>query len=237
MLFDAAPGDVNMSFDRALAAMERGFLPDVISSDLHRYSVPGTVSLLHVMGSFLALGMSLRATIERASLRPAEIANTSVGRPIVGQPATLSLFRSIPARTIYADGTGGRIVGEELLEPVGCFIDGDWHKADGTAANAAHNLCLDGSEPAKGFHPGQLTFLHALHAELTSHTARDNRWRGLELHQLVHRERVRSGISISDGLDALYGGIVGGHLGPPAGWMLAEMGRDETLRRLSSIVA
>lgn len=236
VVFDAAPGGSNLSFDRALAAMESGFLPDVISSDLHRFCVTGpTISLLNVMGSFLALGMSLRATIERASIRPADVAGTPTGRPIEGQVATLSLIRSVPAQTIFADGSGGRIVGEEVLQPVGCFLDGVWFDADASAASAAGNLCSV-PETVREFAPGQLEFLARLHDELADLTERDNRWRGLDLHRLLHRERVHAGLSIAEGLDAVYGGLVGAHIGPAAGWMLAEVGRDETLRRLSSIL-
>ncbi len=234
VVFDAAPGGTNLCFERAVAAMEHGFLPDVISSDLHRYCVDHpTVSLLNVMGSFLALGMSLRATIERASITPAEVAQTPTGRPVEGQPATLSMFRSVPGQAIFADGSGGRIGREERLEPVGCFVDGRWFEADPDAASTEANLRSD--EPhRRSFAPDQREFLARLHAELTDFAVRDNRWRGLDLHRLLHRERVQAGLSIAEGLDAVYGGMVGAHLGPPAGWMLAERGREETLRQLES---
>lgn len=235
IVFDCAPGGANLSFDRALAAMEQGFLPDVISSDLHRHSVTHpTVSLLHVMSWFLALGMSLRATIERASVAPADVADTPTGRPLVGEPATLSLFRIARRRTIFADGSGGRVVGDEVLEPVGCLLDGRWFDADPDAATAPGNLCA--SADHRSFAPEQLAYLARLHGELADLSERDNRWRGLELHRLVHRERAHAGLTIAEGLDAVYGGLVGSHIGPPAGWMLASVGRDETLRRLESVI-
>lgn len=228
VLFDAAPGMINLSFARAIAAMEQGWLPDSISSDVHRWagghqSTPAT--LPRVMTSFLALGLSLRATIERASVSPAAAVGARTGRPLVGEQATLSLLSLRSTPTICSDGTES-IRGTESLEPVGCFIDGEWFDAD-TAGRSSFS-------PDPQFTPESIQFLRRLGAQLENHRAHDSRWRGAELHRLVHRARVESGVSIRDGLDAFYGGVSTEPTSIAAGWLLEVLGPDDSIERIRS---
>lgn len=226
--FDAASGLINLDFGRAVAAMEQGWLPDVISTDVNRWSVthPSASTLPRAMTSFLAMGLSLRATIERASVVPAEILGATVGRPLVGQPATLSLLARTETATICSDGTNS-ITGTELLEPVGCFVDGTWFEAHPPEApvHTSYELTESGHE-----------FLCALYAQLLNHREHDSRWRGAELHQLTHRSRVDSGTSISDALDALYTNLGDDQPALAAGWLLEGLGPDSALERLRAAV-
>ncbi len=224
VLFDAAPGLVNLSFERATAAMEQGWLPDSISTDIHRWACdrPSIATLPRVMTSFLALGLSLRATIERSSVGPAAAIGAPTGRPLVGERATLSLLALRKAPIICSDGTGS-IRGNEALEPVGCFIDGQWFSA--TTADRP----LDSTN--NDLTPESIQFLRRLGDQLENHRAHDSRWRGAELHRLVHRARVETGVSICDGLDALYGGL---SVEPTlaAGWLLEGLGPEDSILRL-----
>lgn len=231
VLFDPAPGLVNLRYARALAAMEQGWLPDLLSSDTHRFAVdlPGSGSILGVMNSFLALGMSLRATIERASVRPAKLINVETGRPVEGEPATLSLLRLRATPLVCSDGFES-ITTSEWLEPVGCFLDGTWFAAGGTQVASAQD-CIDEITPQ-----GR-SYLVELSNQLSHLREHDSRWRGAELHGLVHRSRVECGLSISDGLDAFYAGVSDqAGASAAAGWLLEELGPDEVLNRLADAV-
>ncbi len=224
VLFDAAPGLENLSFERATAAMEQGWLPDSISTDVHRWASdrPSVATLPRVMTSFLALGLSLRATIERSSVSPAAAIGATTGRPLVGERATLSLLSLRKAAVICSDGTES-IRGDETLDPVGCFIDGDWFPA--TTEHRRSDSVED------DLTPDTMKFLRRLGDQLENHRAHDSRWRGAELHRLVHRARVETGVSICEGLDALYGGL---SVEPTlaAGWLLEGMGPEDSIERL-----
>lgn len=74
VLFDVGHGAGSFSWQVARAALEQGFPPDVISTDLHISSLrTGAYSLPSVMSKFLHLGMSLREVIRLATAAPAAI--------------------------------------------------------------------------------------------------------------------------------------------------------------------
>jgi len=74
----------------AVPAIKEGFLPDVISTDLHIGSMnAGMKDQLNVMTKFLALGLSLEDVIARSTWNPARaIQREDLGNLSVGAPAT-----------------------------------------------------------------------------------------------------------------------------------------------------
>jgi len=73
VLFDVGHGSGSFAFRVARAAIEQGFKPDTISSDLHYYSVAGPVfDLPTTMSKFLHLGLGLEEVIELATWAPAK---------------------------------------------------------------------------------------------------------------------------------------------------------------------
>lgn len=225
--FDVAPGLINLSFDRAVAAMEQGWLPDTISSDAHRWSVEGgrAAHLPQVMGSFLALGLSLAKTIECASVNAAAAVGVTTGRPVVGSEATLSLLHLRTGAAIFSDGTTS-IRGDETLEPVGCFIEGAWIEAGARSVVDVPQATRAEAE----------SFIAAVADELSHHRAHDERWRGAELHQLVHRARRDSNLCIPVAMDALFGALSEGDSSVAAGWLIEQLGPDDSLSRLMPLV-
>ena len=227
VLFDIAPGEVNLSFDRAEAAMTQGWLPDIISSDTHRWarSRIHTMSLPHVMNMFLALGLSLNRSIECASVNAADAIGVVTGEPRVRAPATLSVMRRSVGPAIVSDGTRS-IRGDESLIPLGCFIDGDWIEAGATdiAAPVA---------PLRA--PEARAFLSALNEELTHHLSHDDNWSGVELHRLVHRSRVQSGLSVTAAMETLYAGVSPEDATLPAGWLLEALGPDGSIEHIEGL--
>jgi dihydroorotase len=74
VLFDVGHGSGSFSWKVARAALDRGFPPDTISTDLHRHSINGPeFSMPSVMSKFLHLGMELNDVIRLSTLRPAQI--------------------------------------------------------------------------------------------------------------------------------------------------------------------
>lgn len=74
VVMDIGHGAGSFSFETAAAMVEAGYPPHVISSDIHQFSIHGPLfDLPTCMSKFLALGMSLEATIAAATIRPAEV--------------------------------------------------------------------------------------------------------------------------------------------------------------------
>lgn len=76
VIFDAANGKGNFGLKAAKAALQAGFLPDIISSDLttDKFNMPPyDKNLLLVMAKYLALGMDLDAILKAVTTTPAKI--------------------------------------------------------------------------------------------------------------------------------------------------------------------
>lgn len=225
--FDVAPGLVNLSFDRAVRAMEQGWLPDILSTDLNRFCLEHPVrSLVNVLSAFMALGLTLEQVVERATTRPATAIGAPIGHPDTGQVATLSLLTLRSAASIFSDGSGGTVSGTERLEPYGCFIEGVYHEA-GPPKAAVPVVDLD-------VNTSVAAFLREVERELTYFAARQRRWRGPDLHNLVHEVRINHEIPIAIGLEALHTTLSVDDRLTPAGWLLESLGPVESIERLAT---
>ena len=77
ILFDVGHGSGSFSWESARKAFEKFFLPDTISTDLHRLSVDyPVIDMPTTMSKFLHLGMSLEEVVLKSTVKPAE----AVGR-------------------------------------------------------------------------------------------------------------------------------------------------------------
>ena len=73
VIFDIGHGMGGFGFASTRPMLEAGFLPDVISSDVHILCEHGPAfDLLHTMSKLMALGMPLTDVIRAATARPAE---------------------------------------------------------------------------------------------------------------------------------------------------------------------
>lgn len=115
VLFDSAQGRIHCSFPVARAAIEQGFPPDVISTDLITFSVyqERLFSLPVTMSRFLALDMSLYDVVRRVTavpaslmglggeigtLRPGALADVAVHEAGGAEVRLPGLLRQFPAR-------------------------------------------------------------------------------------------------------------------------------------------
>jgi dihydroorotase len=94
IIFDVGHGGGAFSWRQAIPAMQQGFLPDVISTDLHTQSMNGGMKdLANVISKFLAMGMSLPEAIKRSTSNPASVINRKeLGNLSVGAEADVAIF-------------------------------------------------------------------------------------------------------------------------------------------------
>ena len=95
VIFDVGHGAGSFNFNAARAAIQAGFLPDCISTDLHSACVNGpTYDLPTTMSKYLHLGLSLDDVLLRTTVNPAKVIGRvpGLGSLTVGGPADIALL-------------------------------------------------------------------------------------------------------------------------------------------------
>ncbi len=96
VLFDVGHGAGSFTWPIAEAALADGFLPDTISSDLHRFNIASPVhDLATTLSKFLLLGLSVEDVIAMATLAPARALgrDEAIGSLTVGAEADVTILR------------------------------------------------------------------------------------------------------------------------------------------------
>ncbi|HEV7215930.1 MAG TPA: amidohydrolase/deacetylase family metallohydrolase [Chloroflexota bacterium] len=95
IIFDLGHGAASFWYRNAMPAIEQGFLPDSISTDLHTGNVNGPVfDMLTTMNKCLNMGISLEGVIARSTWAPAqEIGHPELGSLSAGNVADITVFR------------------------------------------------------------------------------------------------------------------------------------------------
>lgn len=117
IIFDAGHGGGSFVFRHAVPAMQQGFVPDSISTDLHITSMnAGMKDMLNVMSKFLNMGMTMEDVILRSTWNPArEIHREELGHLSVGAAADVSVLRLEKGNFGFVDVAGGRLRGTQKL--------------------------------------------------------------------------------------------------------------------------
>jgi dihydroorotase len=117
VVFDVGHGGGSFAWRVAVPAIQEGFLPDSISTDLHIGSMnAGMKDMLNVMSKFLAMGLSLDDVILRSTWNPArEIHREELGNLSVGAPGDVSVLRLENGKFGYTDMYGARLQGNQRL--------------------------------------------------------------------------------------------------------------------------
>ena len=118
VVLDIGHGAGSFSFENARSLIGAGYLPDVISSDIHQLSVYGPLfDLPTCLSKFLALGMSLEDVVRAATVRPATVMRkeNEVGVIRVGALADVALFRLVDGDFPFYDVFMNRMDGKQLL--------------------------------------------------------------------------------------------------------------------------
>ena len=127
VIFDAAPGRGNFSLAVARQAIQQGFLPDTISTDvtLQNWHNPIAGQLPLVMSKFLALGLSVEDIVTRVTEMPAlQFGIDGLGTLEAGTPADISIFKLVEKKTKFADKFGNFVTGDRIFLPMGTMIGG-----------------------------------------------------------------------------------------------------------------
>ncbi len=145
VIFDAGHGGGSFVWWQAVPAMQQGFPPDSISTDLHVGSMnAGMKSMTNVMSKFLAMGMPLDDVILRSTWNPArQIRREELGHLSVGAIADVAVLRLDKGDFGFVDVNGARKKGTQKLEAELTLKDGrvqfdlngrtrdDWDKIGG----------------------------------------------------------------------------------------------------------
>jgi dihydroorotase len=118
ILFDVGHGGGAFSWKQAVPALQQGFSPDVISTDLHTQSMNGGMKdLTNVMSKFLALGMPLKDVIQRCTQNPARvIKRADLGNLSVGSEADITVLNLRKGDFGFLDVSDTRLKGSQKLE-------------------------------------------------------------------------------------------------------------------------
>jgi dihydroorotase len=118
IIFDVGFGGGSCGFNQLIPSIKQGFMPDVISTDLHIFSMnAGMKSMSNVMSMFLSLGMSIEDVILRSSWKPANVINRKdLGNLSPGAEADVAVFKVIDGDFGFQDAYSKRFNGTKKLE-------------------------------------------------------------------------------------------------------------------------
>ncbi len=118
VIFDVGHGGGSFAWRIVAPAIQQGFLPDSISTDLHIASMnAGMKDMLNLMSKFLALGLSVDDVLVRSTWNPArEIHHEELGNLTVGAPADIAILRVATGDFGFTDMYGARLQGKQKFE-------------------------------------------------------------------------------------------------------------------------
>ncbi len=131
VLFDTGHGRGSFDYASFRRMQQAGFLPDVISSDVHLYNRNGpAIDLLTTMNKALALGTVLADVVTMATTNAAAaLRRPELGTLKVGAVGDASLFSIEDTPSDLFDSLGARLVAPRSLRPHGTINGGVWREA------------------------------------------------------------------------------------------------------------
>lgn len=126
VLFDVGHGGGSFWFRIAAPAIRQGFLPDTLSTDLHKHSIMLPRSTMtNVMSKFLALGLTLEQVIERGTVNPAKaIRRPDLGGIDEGGPADLAVLEIRKGDFAFLDSGHAKLTADKEIRCVLTVRDG-----------------------------------------------------------------------------------------------------------------
>jgi dihydroorotase len=117
ILFDVGHGNGSFYFRKAVPALKQGFLPDTISTDIHKRSIMlPRADMTTTMSKFLNLGLTMEQIIERTTVAPARaIRRTELGTLSEGAEADIAVLRLREGEFGFLDSGRARMDGDRKL--------------------------------------------------------------------------------------------------------------------------
>ncbi len=134
VLFDVGHGKGSFAFKTARAMLANGFLPDTISSDVHKLCIDGPAfDQVTTLSKFLCMGVDLPTVIKLST----ENAGLALQRPELGtlrpgSPGEATILSLDDGEFDYVDVLGEHMNGSQKLSVKGVVLGGRWwHPQDG----------------------------------------------------------------------------------------------------------
>ena len=130
IIFDIGHGFGSFHWEIAEAAVEQGFIPTTISTDLHLMNLHGPVfDMPTTMSKFLHLGVSLDDVIDMSTTQPARVLGRAgdLGTLAPNTVADITLLEKHDGQFAYTDSYDQTRTGREKLTAVGIVRRGDLH--------------------------------------------------------------------------------------------------------------
>ena len=135
VVFDIGHGSGSFGFRTAEAMLAAGFLPDVISSDVHSLSINGPAfNQLVTMSKFVCLGMGLVEVVRASTNAPAvALGRTDIGRLAIGAVGDATVLELAEGEFEYRDALGEVRSGRWQLKARGLVVAARWWHPPRTA--------------------------------------------------------------------------------------------------------
>lgn len=128
VLFDIGHGKGSFGFATAMAMMKKGFMPDIISSDVHALSITGPAyNLIVTMSKFLALGWPLPEIIRAVTINAARairLEDRGTLRP--GKLGDATVLTEENGEFVFEDVANETITGARQIAVKGAVLNGRW---------------------------------------------------------------------------------------------------------------
>ncbi|EEJ9244588.1 metallo-dependent hydrolase [Salmonella enterica subsp. enterica serovar Muenchen] len=129
VIFDCSNGVAHFDFHVAQTAMEQGFYPDIISTDLtlrNSLRTDKVFSLLHVMSKYLNMGMSFFDVIRAVTTTPARLMKMEgqIGTLAPGAFADISIVKLRKESITFEDTKGVKVIGDHYIDNCATLCNG-----------------------------------------------------------------------------------------------------------------
>jgi len=126
--FDIGHGKGSFAFKTARAMLANGFLPDTISSDVHKLCIDGPAyDQVTTMSKFLCLGVGLSDVIATSTVNAAmALKRPELGSLKPGSVGDATILSVDEGRFNYVDVVGEELVGDRKINSRGVVIGGRW---------------------------------------------------------------------------------------------------------------
>jgi dihydroorotase len=137
VLFDVGHGSGSLWFRIAVPAIQQGFLPDTISTDIHTSSIMiPHATLTNVMSKFLNMGMTFEQVVERVTKNAAKaIRRYDLGGMAEGDIADIAVLKVEQGEFAFMDSGRAKMIGDRNIRAALTIRAGDivWDE-DGLAS-------------------------------------------------------------------------------------------------------